>query len=333
MYILSSICSSSGVLRLFYILKLLLQIIFIVVPIIVIIMSIVDFSKVVISGKSDTMNSTLTQCAKRIIAGLIIFLIPTLMSTLFEYLVDMNFEFGTCVTNATLEGIKNAEQQEKDNLKAEQEALKQELEEKTAAQKEKEKKEAEAISKYKESLKGEILTSGTSGTYFAPLQNGSTGGYTSSLTGGCSNTSPVYHDTSASIGTPVYAPYDGTAKYIQSSCNGMLYSYGNQVRVYKDDGSGTYIIYAHFSKFPDGVNMPITKDCPYKNSSDSSCGAGHCSVGMTSTQVAEVSVKKGQLIGYTGTTGNSLGPHLHVEIHENGSSTCVVDPWAAFGMH
>ena len=48
--------------------------------------------------------------------------------------------------------------------------------------------------------------------------------------------------------------------------------------------------------------------------------------------LSEVSVKKGQLIGYSGTTGNSLGPHLHVEIHEQGSRTCVTDPWAAFGM-
>ena len=76
----------------------------------------------------------------------------------------------------------------------------------------------------------------------------------------------------------------------------------------------------------------ITIDCTNKSSSSSKCGAGHCSSGMISTQVAEVKVRKGQLIGYTGTTGNSLGPHLHVEIHEQGSRTCVTDPWDAFGM-
>jgi murein DD-endopeptidase MepM/ murein hydrolase activator NlpD len=179
-------------------------------------------------------------------------------------------------------------------------------------------------------LEGEILSSGTEGKYFAPFAGNVSAPNNSSTTGGCSNTTPVYHDIYASIGTPVYAPYDGTAKYIQSNCNGVLYSFGNQVRVYKEDG--TYITYAHFSKFPDGITMPITQDCTNKSSSGSQCGAGHCTVGMTSTKVAEVTVKKGQLIGYTGTTGNSLGPHLHVEIHEQGSSACVTDPWAAFGM-
>ena len=41
-------------------------------------------------------------------------------------------------------------------------------------------------------------------------------------------------------------------------------------------------------------------------------------------------VKKGDLIGYLGNTGNSTGPHLHIEIHKGGS--CIEDPYAAFGM-
>lgn len=333
MSLMLNICNSSGVLRLFYFLKIALSIILTILPIIVIIITIINIFKIVLDGKSDTMKSTLIISFKRILASIIVFLLPTIMNFIFTSLVDMNIDFATCITNANLDYIKEREKEEKLERDEEYQKRVQERKEYELLQQAKQEQIRQEREEYNNGgeLEGEVLTSGTSGTYFAPLQN-SKGGSSASVTGGCSNESPVYHDVSASIGTPVYAPYDGVAKYIQSNCNGVLYSFGNQVRVYADDGSGTYITYAHFSKFPDGIEMPITQDCPYKSSSDSKCGAGHCSVGMTSTKIAEVSVKKGQLIGYTGTTGNSLGAHLHVEIHENGSSACVTDPWAAFGM-
>jgi hypothetical protein len=338
MYLLDvlNFCETSGVLRVFQILKIAFSILTTVLPIIVIISFMIDAFKVVSNGKSDSLTEVFTKNVKRLISALIVFLLPSLANFIFTSLVSLEVDFASCWTNATTEGIEQAMANEEQAILEEQENRKNALLEAAEDRAKLDAAKIEIIKQDREeynnggALEGEILSSGTQGEYFAPFQGGSHYPSGASTTGGCSNSSPVYHDISASIGTPVYAPYDGTAKYIQSNCNGVLYSFGNQVRVYKEDG--TYITYAHFSKYPDGINMPITKDCTNKSSSGSKCGAGHCTVGMTSTKVAEVSVKKGQLIGYTGTTGNSLGPHLHVEIHEKGSSACVTDPWKAFGM-
>ena len=335
MYLLS-FCESSGVLRTFYILKICLNLILTILPIIVMVMFMINAFKAVVDGKSDSLKEVFNQNVKRLIAALIVFLIPSMMNFIFTTLVSVDVDFASCWTNASLDGINNASSNEQQKLEEEKEATKEALLEASKERDALDKARNEVIKQQREEynnggeLEGEVLTNGTEGKYFAPFAGNVKAPSNSSVTGGCANTSPVYHDIYASIGTPVYAPYDGTAKYIQSNCNGVLYSFGNQVRVFKEDG--TYITYAHFSKYPEGIDMPITQDCTNKSSSGSKCGAGHCAAGMTSTQVAEVKVKKGQLIGYTGTTGNSLGPHLHVEIHEQGSRTCVTDPWAAFGM-
>lgn len=335
MYLLS-FCESSGVLRVFYILKICLSLVTTILPIVVIVMFMVDAFKVVTDGKSDSLKEVFNKNVKRLISALVVFMIPSIMNFIFTSLVTMDVNFASCWTNASLDGINNAELNEEQLLKEENEERQEQLLEAGEKREEINSARNEVIQQEREeynnggNLESDVLSNGTEGRYFAPFAGNVSAPNNSSTTGGCSNTTPVYHDIYASIGTPVYAPYDGTAKYIQSNCNGVLYSFGNQVRVYKEDG--TYITYAHFSKFPDGITMPITQDCTNKSSSGSQCGAGHCTVGMTSTKVAEVTVKKGQLIGYTGTTGNSLGPHLHVEIHEQGSSACVTDPWAAFGM-
>lgn len=100
-------------------------------------------------------------------------------------------------------------------------------------------------------------------------------------------TDPVYKTTkfhagmdfTAPRGTPIYATGDG--KVIQADAANR--GYGNHVRI--DHGYGYITLYAHMSKF-------------------------NCKVGQQ--------VKRGDVIGYVGNTGKSVGPHCHYEVRKNG---------------
>ena len=98
-------------------------------------------------------------------------------------------------------------------------------------------------------------------------------------------------DLRAAVGTPVYAAEDGTVDQVQNwdgrTKTGMQ-SYGNMVRIrhaaYK--GGSLRTRYAHLSKI---------------------------------LVAAGQEVKAGDLIGYSGDTGNCAGAHLHFEVIYNGT--------------
>ncbi len=92
-------------------------------------------------------------------------------------------------------------------------------------------------------------------------------------------------DFAAQRGTPVRAVGDGIIT--QAGWNG---SYGKAIDVQHDS---TYMSrYAHLDRFAEGIQNGTP-------------------------------VKKGQIIGYVGSTGRSTGPHLHFELHKDQQ---VVDP-------
>ena len=86
-------------------------------------------------------------------------------------------------------------------------------------------------------------------------------------------------DFSAPQGTPIYATADGTVSTAGNSGNG----YGNHVII--NHGYGYETLYGHM------VRVKV------KN-------------GQT--------VKRGEVIGWVGSTGKSTGPHCHYEVHKNG---------------
>ena len=164
-----------------------------------------------------------------------------------------------------------------------------------------------------ENTENEHLTTGIQGRYFAPVQQQGLYFYGS----------PIPHDIGASANSPLYAGMDGTATFEQwtttQSGETVLASYGNVIILTSSDGKK--IIYAHLSRFVSEANIKVKKTCVFP------CSANDYPISKISAGTK--TVKKGELIGYTGTTGNSTGPHLHVEIYENGARKADLD--TAFG--
>ncbi|MBS7232456.1 peptidoglycan DD-metalloendopeptidase family protein [Flavobacterium psychroterrae] len=91
-------------------------------------------------------------------------------------------------------------------------------------------------------------------------------------------------DFTANTGSPVYATGDGVVERADAAASG----FGNHVVI--RHGFGYESLYAHLSKY--------------------NCRAGQ-------------HVKRGDVIGYVGSTGRSEGPHCHYEVHKDGK---VVNP-------
>ena len=55
---------------------------------------------------------------------------------------------------------------------------------------------------------------------------------------------------------------------------------------------------------------------------------GHMKSGTLTTKTVGQAVAEGEYLGVVGSSGNSTGPHLHLEVYTNTSYTQLVDPWA-----
>jgi len=86
-------------------------------------------------------------------------------------------------------------------------------------------------------------------------------------------------DFAAKTGTSIFATGDGTIAKVKRSTRG----YGNHVVI--DHGFGYKTLYAHMSRYSVKKGQKI---------------------------------KRGDIIGYVGSTGTSVAPHLHYEVHKDG---------------
>ena len=91
-------------------------------------------------------------------------------------------------------------------------------------------------------------------------------------------------DFTAKTGTPIFATGDGVVARADNTVSG----YGNHILI--RHGFGYETLYGHLSKYKSRAGQRV---------------------------------KRGDIIGYVGSTGRSEGPHLHYEVHKNGK---VVNP-------
>ncbi len=104
-------------------------------------------------------------------------------------------------------------------------------------------------------------------------------------------------------GIPIYAPADGTVTRIKVG----HYGYGKALYISHPNGYST--VYAHLQKYA-GEIEEFVKRTQYARES--------YEVEMF-PDAGKLKVNRGDLIGYTGNSGSSGGPHLHFEIRDAGS--------------
>ena len=101
MYILLEACQHPGILRVLYFATLLLDIVFVLVPIGLIVMLMIDFSKAVVSGDEKASKST-KLVGKRILYAILIFSVPWIVNLLMDFLdsAGLHNSYITCLENA-----------------------------------------------------------------------------------------------------------------------------------------------------------------------------------------------------------------------------------------
>lgn len=104
MYFLLDACQNPSVLRVLYFGILFKNIFFVVAPIGLVLMIILDFSKAVIAGKEEEQKKSVQLIPKRIMYAMLIFIIPwvisILMNTVENLGLDIGGDYNQCIKNA-----------------------------------------------------------------------------------------------------------------------------------------------------------------------------------------------------------------------------------------
>lgn len=101
-------CTNPDILRIIYFIKILIEIIMIIVPIGLIIMGLIDFSKSVVTNDENARKKNLNIFIKRIIFAVLLFAMPWIVRTFMHLLstTGLDSDFVTCYEYANSEKIK-----------------------------------------------------------------------------------------------------------------------------------------------------------------------------------------------------------------------------------
>lgn len=96
-------CEYPGTLRALKTIGIIIGIIKVAVPVLIIITSMITFVKVIISGKEEDFRESAKTVVKKVIAGILIFLIPDIIDFVFNNVVDTtnSSNFKACETCLT----------------------------------------------------------------------------------------------------------------------------------------------------------------------------------------------------------------------------------------
>ena len=121
--------------------------------------------------------------------------------------------------------------------------------------------------------------------------------------------------TQQKTGFPIYAPFDGFVSRIKVS------SFGYGKALYIDHPNGTTTVYGHLEAYNEDIATFVRK----RHYNDQ-----NFEIEMFPKK-NELLVKKGDVIGFTGNSGGSGGPHLHYEFRDTKTQQ-ILNP-LAYGMN
>lgn len=147
-----SLCNDNAVFSIIYILKQILQVVFLLVPIILIVLVLIDIAKNVVAGKEDDMKKNKNIAIKRVIYAIVIFLVPAIVNLFMHVLYNIvdgssHQSFLSCWEHATLNNVKQCNEEALENEKKEDEKKKQESNSKISAYENKVAEESNSKSK------------------------------------------------------------------------------------------------------------------------------------------------------------------------------------------